>query len=119
MLTLTTGAITGDTTARMEWKHYWQNVVQRHKAVIEGWPENIPFCNLSDGSGLLADLETLRCKWCCGTTYWKQITEHELIGMCQDRDTRIERGEEVAPAPYHCHSDYGKKRPRRKPINQA
>jgi hypothetical protein len=119
MLTLPTGTITGDMTARMEWKHYWRNVVQRYKVVIEGWPENIPFCNLSDGSGLLTDLETLRRKWCCGTTYWKQIAEHELGEMGRDRDAQIERGEVAAPAPRRRRSDYGKKRPRRKPIDQA
>jgi hypothetical protein len=119
MLTLPTGTITGDNTARMEWKHYWRNVVQRHRVMIEGWPENIPFRNLSDGCSSLTDLETLRRKWCSGSIYWKQITEHELDGMDRDRDARIERGEEEAPAPRRRRSDYGKKRPRRKPIDEA
>jgi hypothetical protein len=119
MLTHPTGTITGNMTACMEWKHCWRNVVQRYKTVIEGWPENIPFRNLSDGSGSLTDLETLRRKWCCGTTYWKQITERELDEMVQDRDTRIEQGEEAAPAPCHHRSDYGKKQSQRNPIDQA
>jgi hypothetical protein len=53
------GEITGDENAQMEWKHYWRNVVRRHQVVIEGWPDAIPFRNLSETSNSLANLETL------------------------------------------------------------
>lgn len=28
---------------RMEWKHYWRNIVRRYQVMIEGWPKTIPF----------------------------------------------------------------------------
>lgn len=104
------GQITGDTSARMEWKYYWRNVVQRYQVVIEGWPDNIPFGNLSNYSNSLADLEALLRKWRCGSIYWKEITDHELQQLNKERDERIERGEIDAPVPRRRRSDYGKKR---------
>jgi hypothetical protein len=62
----------------MEWQHYWQNVVHKYQAIIEGRPGNIPFHNLSDISNSLHDLETLRRKWRAGKTYWKKFTTREL-----------------------------------------
>ncbi|KAG1797630.1 hypothetical protein EV424DRAFT_1292587, partial [Suillus variegatus] len=42
--------VTGDPDARMQWTHYFRNVVQRYQVAIEGWPDNIPFTNLSQVS---------------------------------------------------------------------
>ncbi|KAG2365336.1 hypothetical protein BDR07DRAFT_1481456 [Suillus spraguei] len=58
--------ITQDPKAWMHWAHYWRNVVQRYLVVIEGWPENIPFVNLSTVSSALPDLEMLLDKWKTG-----------------------------------------------------
>jgi hypothetical protein len=98
----------------MEWKHYWRNVVKRYQAIIEGWPDNIPFRNLSDISSSLSDLEDLLRRWRCGTTYWKKLTARELQTLDLERDTQITNGEVDAPAPRRRRSDYGKKRPRTK-----
>ncbi|OAX32641.1 hypothetical protein K503DRAFT_701726, partial [Rhizopogon vinicolor AM-OR11-026] len=48
---------TQDPDAKMQWAQYWRNVVRRHSVVIEGWPEQIPFVNLSAVSNSLTDLE--------------------------------------------------------------
>ncbi|KAG1749167.1 uncharacterized protein EDB91DRAFT_1011812, partial [Suillus paluster] len=48
--------ITQDPSARMHWANYWRSVVQRYLVVIEGWPDNIPFVNLSNVSSTLPDL---------------------------------------------------------------
>jgi hypothetical protein len=68
----------------MEWKYYWRNVVWRYKVVIEGWPDNVPFCNLSDATSSLPDLEGLFQWWCNGKAYWKAITDRELRDLDVD-----------------------------------
>ena len=93
----------------MEWKHYWQNVVKRYQVIIEGWPDNIPFQNLSDISNSLSDVEDLLRRWHCGTTYWKKLTARELQTLDLEHNTQITNGEVDAPAPCCHHSDYGKK----------
>src|SRR6266581_6350793 len=93
----------------MEWKHYWRNVVKRHMVIIEGWPVNIPFHNLSEASNSLTELEMLLRKWHCGKVYWREITETEFQDLDHDWDNQIESGELEGPTPRrHC-SDRGKK----------
>ena len=94
----------------MEWKHYGRNVVKRYMVVIEGWPTNIPFRNLSDASSSLSDLESLLRKWRSGKVYWKAITNSELQELDSARNVEIEHGDQEAPAPRRRRSDYGKKR---------
>jgi hypothetical protein len=101
--------MTGDKSARMEWKHYWQNIVKQYQVIIEGWPDNLPFCNLSETSNSLSDLETLYRKWCCSGIYWKKLSSQELQDLDLQHDYQIEQGEAEAPAPQCHHSDFGKK----------
>jgi hypothetical protein len=98
----------------MEWKHYWRNIVQRHQVVMEGWPSNIPFRNLSDASSSLSDLESLLRDWRSGKIHWKQITNRELQDLEQDRDIQIQNGEVDLPSGRRRRSDYGTKRTRKK-----
>jgi hypothetical protein len=112
MLILSTGEVTGDENARMEWKHYWRNIVRRYQVMIEGWPETIPFRNLSETSNSLANLETLLRKWQCGKTYWKKLTAAELKELDHERDEQIERGEVETHGPRRRRSDFGTKRAR-------
>jgi hypothetical protein len=94
----------------MEWKHYWRNVVKRYQVIIKGWPDNIPFCNLSETSNSLSDLETFHRKWCCSGIYWKKLSAQELQELDLRCDHQIEQGEAEAPAPRRRRSDFGKKR---------
>jgi len=55
----------------MEWKHYWWKVVACHKVRIEGWPDSIPFKNLSEASSSLPELKMLLERWEDGRTRWK------------------------------------------------
>ena len=80
--------------------------------IIEGWPADIPFHNLSEASSSLTDLETLLRKWRCGKIYWRGVTETELQDLDDARNNQIESGELEAPTPRRRRSDYGKKRPR-------
>ncbi|KAG1731404.1 hypothetical protein EDB19DRAFT_1640861, partial [Suillus lakei] len=43
--------------------NYWHNMVQWYLVVVEDWPDNIPFVNLSNVSSALPDLEMLLHKW--------------------------------------------------------
>jgi hypothetical protein len=78
--------------------------------MIKGWPETIPFRNLSETSNSLANLETLLQKWQCGKTYWKKLTAAELKELDHECDAQIERGEVETHGPRHCCSDFGTKR---------
>ncbi|KAG2158563.1 uncharacterized protein EDB93DRAFT_1076570 [Suillus bovinus] len=40
-------AITKDENMKMHWANYFRNNIQHYQVVIEGWPANIPFVNLS------------------------------------------------------------------------
>ena len=79
--------------------------------IIEGWPANIPFRNLSEVSSSLTELETLLRKWRCGKIYWKQLTDTEFQDLDRDRDNQIEGGELEAPTCRRRHSDHERKRP--------
>lgn len=92
----------------MEWKNYWVRVVARYQVIIEGWPSNIPFRNLSAASSPLADLESLLQMWQDGTTYWKQLTASEAEKLINGMK---ERGEIQEPQ-RRTRSDRGRKRKR-------
>ncbi|KAG1720808.1 hypothetical protein EDB19DRAFT_1597968, partial [Suillus lakei] len=49
--------LTGNPKATMQWTHFFRNIVKCYSVVIEGWPEQIPFVNLSTASSSLTDLE--------------------------------------------------------------
>jgi len=104
--------ITQDPKAKMQWAQYFWNVVSRYQVAIEGWPESIPFANLSGASSSSSQLEILLWKWEMGTTYWKELTDEELEELRQKRNTQIEDGEIQEPS-RHTHSDKGKKHVRR------
>ncbi|KAI6033556.1 hypothetical protein BKA83DRAFT_4121013 [Pisolithus microcarpus] len=95
------GDVTGDLKAKMQWAQYFQNVVTRYQVVIEGWPEMIPFANLSSASSSLAQLEL-------GATYWKALLDDELNQLQQRRNEGLENGE-VEEHSCCTHSDKGKK----------
>ena len=88
-----------DDKAHMEWKQYWCNVVKRYQVIIEGWPANIPFCNLSETSSALPDLESLLQKWDCGKIYWRKLSEAELNRLNLEHDAQIKNGNLAAPTP--------------------
>ncbi|KAH9951111.1 hypothetical protein B0H21DRAFT_353263 [Amylocystis lapponica] len=84
-------AITGDDIAVMRWPTYLRDVVQRYNVIIEGWPENIPFRNLSDLSNVQI-LETLLRGWQTGTIRFRRITSEELGALLSQRSAGTEGG---------------------------
>ncbi|KAG1786002.1 hypothetical protein EV424DRAFT_1306164, partial [Suillus variegatus] len=102
-------AITHDPKARMHWTHYWRNIVQRYLVVIEGWPENVPFVNLSTVSSALPNLEMLLDKWETGEIHWKHLDEDEYEKLRQERHEKVSSGE-VIKKHRQTRSDKGKKR---------
>jgi hypothetical protein len=88
---------TGEPTAEMKWKNYWRDIVRKHQVVVTGWPEEIPFANLSDFSNSLTTLESLLRKWECGTIHWKSISNDEFTRLDKERDRQIEAGEIEEP----------------------
>ncbi|KAG2151061.1 uncharacterized protein EDB93DRAFT_1083771 [Suillus bovinus] len=88
--------------------HYWRNIVQRYLVVIKGWPENIPFVNLSTVSSALPDLEMLLDKWETGEIHWKHLDEDKYEKLCQEHREKVSSGQVIEK---HCQtrSDKGKK----------
>ncbi|KAG1877137.1 hypothetical protein C8R48DRAFT_590638, partial [Suillus tomentosus] len=101
--------ITGEPHATMQWTHYFRNVVQRYQVVIEGWPDNIKFTNLSNVSSALPELQMLERRWQSGATKWITIDDDELERLRLERDEQLERGE-VVDHRRHTRSDKGRKR---------
>ncbi|KAF8123534.1 hypothetical protein EV363DRAFT_1074124, partial [Boletus edulis] len=103
--------ITGDPAARMHWSYYFRNVVSRHQVIIEGWPESIPFANLSNACSSMTHLETLLRNWEDGTTHWKTLTDTEFEKLRQKRNEQLGEGEIEEPT-RRTRSDKGTKRRR-------
>jgi hypothetical protein len=97
----------------MQWKLYWRNVVRRYRVIIEGWPDELPFKNLSDVSSSFADLESLLRKWRSGVVHWRKISDEEFTEMEGERDHQIEAGTIQEPGRRCRRSDYGTKRARK------
>ncbi len=87
--------------------------------IIEGWPVNIPFRNLSEASNSLTELEMLLRKWHSGKVYWREVTEAEFQDLDRNRDNQIEHGELEGPTPRRHRSDRGKKRLRMNPAGDT
>ncbi|OSC97083.1 hypothetical protein PYCCODRAFT_1377920 [Trametes coccinea BRFM310] len=63
---------------RMKWSTYWRDIVYEHAVAVEGWPDDIPFENLSSATSSLARLELLCVKWMVGTTRFRSVPLEEL-----------------------------------------
>jgi hypothetical protein len=103
------GEIMGNESTQMRYKDFWPKIVRRYKVEITGWPSDIPFKDLSEGSRSLSDLESLLRKWKNGTVHWKKLTDEEYTRRENDRDERIERGE-ITVRKRQSRSDAGTKR---------
>jgi hypothetical protein len=103
--------VTGEPHAKMQWLHYFRNVIQRYQVVVEGWPASIPFTNLSKVSSALPQLEMLLCKWQSGATYWRSIDDDEFKQLRQEHDEKLESGE-ISDHQRRTRSDKGKKHKR-------
>jgi hypothetical protein len=103
--------ITGDPDAKMQWVHYFRNIIQRYSVAVEGWPDCVPFTNLSSVSSALPHLEILRQNWHSGTTHWKQLTDEEFEELLAKRNQQLDNGEITLHA-RRSRSDKGKKHKR-------
>jgi hypothetical protein len=89
----------------MEWKHYWRRVVAHYKVMIEGWPNNIPFKNLSEAASALHELKSLLKQWQDGRIHWKQLTDQEAKHLLEEQ--RVQG--KVPDATRRTQSNHGKK----------
>lgn len=80
------GQITGDDVATMHWPTYWKDIVVRYHVVIEGWPQDIPFRNLSDVSNL-PKLDQLLRGWQTREIYFRRISDDEFNTLKAQRAT--------------------------------
>ena len=71
-----------------KYKFYHENIVHCHHVMLVGWPQNIPFKNLSKCSSSLQELQSFLRNLVDGKTYWKTITEEKLNKLeneCQNK----------------------------------
>lgn len=61
----------------MKWSTYWRDIVNEHLVIVEGWPADIPFRNVSHATGSLAKLELLCVKWLVGATRFRHVSFEE------------------------------------------
>ena len=94
----------------MEYKLYHENVVHCHLVMPVGWPQNIPFKNLSKCSSFLQELQNFFKSLADGETHQKPITEKELNKLKNEHQKQIDDGEIAPCAPHQRHSNHGKKR---------
>ncbi|KAL4072124.1 hypothetical protein J3A83DRAFT_4188165 [Scleroderma citrinum] len=57
--------------------------------MIEGWPDHIPFMNLSTVSSALLDLEMLLRMWESGSIFWNQLSEEEYKALHLKCDAKL------------------------------
>ncbi|KIJ58419.1 hypothetical protein HYDPIDRAFT_75130, partial [Hydnomerulius pinastri MD-312] len=103
--------ITGDPNAKMQWAHYFRNVIARYMAIIRNWPERIPFTNLSTVSSALPDLEMLLRMWESGAIFWELLSEEQYATLRRERNEKLNSGELVEHT-RRARSDKGTKRSR-------
>ncbi|KIK21008.1 hypothetical protein PISMIDRAFT_69062, partial [Pisolithus microcarpus 441] len=101
--------ITGQPNAKMQWAHYFHNIVMCYLVSIEGWPDRILFTNLSTISSALPDLEMLLRKWEAGSTFWKLLNNQDYEVLCHECDAKLNSGE-LVEGTHRTHSDKGTKR---------
>ncbi|KAG2336946.1 hypothetical protein BDR05DRAFT_978648 [Suillus weaverae] len=95
--------------ATMQWAHYWCNVVSRYQVVVEGWPDEIPFDNLSKAASGITALENLKERWRSGETGWCQLDDDEFQELNDKQNSKVGSGE-VVKHRRRPRSDKGKKR---------
>jgi len=76
----------------MQWAHYFRNVVQQYQVVVEGWPNKIPFMNLSQVSSALPDLQMLCNSWDHGMTCWRSLSNEEFEKLRLEHEEKLESG---------------------------
>ncbi|KAG0708356.1 hypothetical protein DFH29DRAFT_870904 [Suillus ampliporus] len=87
--------ITKDDNAKMHWANYFHNVIQCYQVIVEGWPTNIPFINLSKVSSALPDLEI-------------QVNNEEFQQLFEEHNEKLKTGK-IIDNHWQTHSDKGKK----------
>ncbi|KAG2337990.1 hypothetical protein BDR05DRAFT_1004609 [Suillus weaverae] len=95
----------------MQWIHYFRNIVQRYQVIIVGWPDNIPFVNLSKVSSSLSELERLFNMWDTHITCWKTLSDEEFAKLYEERNEELKSGQ-IEDIRRRTRSDKGKKRKR-------
>ena len=101
----------------MEWKRYWSHVIRHYNVIIEGWPDIVPFKNLSDMTLSLHVLEDLLQHWHEGKTYWREISRDELEILEEQRAEDVETGKLELPPPRKRRSDFGSTRSKKRDTN--
>ena len=91
------GELVRDSSAIMHWTHYWRDVIKCDHVVIDGWPDDVLFKNISYVSSSLPALEFLLWKWESGKIFWRALTDAEFNEMDMEQNADIENGTTLEP----------------------
>ncbi|OCH87528.1 hypothetical protein OBBRIDRAFT_736014 [Obba rivulosa] len=80
--------ITLDDTATMRYPTFWRDVTEKYHVIVEGWPRDIPFKNLSDLSNVQV-LETLLQGWESGAIHFRRISDAEFRQLAEARRAQL------------------------------
>jgi hypothetical protein len=61
--------------------------------MVEGWPDSVPFVNLSQASSALPELDRLFWSWKSGATCWKTLMDEEFEKILQEHNDKLDHGE--------------------------
>ena len=100
----------------MAWKNYVTDTVWRYGVDISGWPEGIPFGDLSFKVTHIRDMERLFHHWSTGATKFYKLSDDELTKKLDEYYRKIGTGE-IREAGRKERSDKGK--PRAKPVEDS
>ncbi|OSC96577.1 hypothetical protein PYCCODRAFT_1377310 [Trametes coccinea BRFM310] len=109
-------AITSDPRATMHWTRwtFFRFVFLAYGVKLVGWPQEIPFVNLSHKSMTSTNIRALLDAWASGQMRWVEATPRELLAA--DHDSRNAcpgpRFRVQAPHPPGGRNDIGKRRER-------
>ncbi|KAG1724775.1 hypothetical protein EDB19DRAFT_1834028 [Suillus lakei] len=107
------GEVTSKSKAKMQWADYCRNVVNPYQVTIKGWPEHIPFTNLSKASNTLPDLKHLLDCWQTGSTAWKVLDDKELAQLRREHNEKINSSQIIES---HCRTQSNKGKKRVQPV---
>lgn len=77
---------------QMSYVNFWSDITVKHRIVIEGWPSDIRFGNLSDVLTSLSHLQVVYEKWERGEIYFRKVSEAEFRTLAEEHRKAIKDG---------------------------
>lgn len=110
--------VTGKQKAKMSYKNFFEDVVTHYQVKIEGWPEHIPFGDLSEVVTNIHNIKTVQQTWLTGKTKFHVLKEGEYQILFEENENMIVEGQKDRSSK-QIQSDKGKNHSFPQPNNEA